>query len=103
MMLSAKYGEPVGYRLQKLIEVTNVAFNAYKHYLYLFGWTLKAYGNESVVDAQDNKGTWRNRRDVIRHAMVAKNPDYERCTDFDDLILFLLPELRDRVGVGRNL
>lgn len=102
MMLSAKYGEPVGYRLQKLIEVTNVAFNAYKHYLYLFGWALKVYGNESIVDAQDNKGTWHKRRDVIRCAMQAKEPEYERLTDFDDLILFLLPELRDRIDGVRN-
>ncbi len=100
MMLSAKHGEPIGYRYQRLIEVTNIAFNSYKHYLYLFGWALKVYGHEASLAVQDSKGTWARRRRIIREAMQAQSPDYERRTDYDSIILFLLPELQAHVSPG---
>lgn len=93
MMLSAKYGVPIGYRYQTLIEVTNVAFNSYKKYLYLFGWALKIYGHETTLEKQDVKGTWLKRRNVIRSAMKKHEAEYERDTAFDALIIFLLTKL----------
>lgn len=94
MMLSAKHGEPFGYRNQKLIDVTNTAFNSYKPYLYLFGWALKIYGHEQQLAAEDTKGTWAARRTIIRQAMETGDPEYQRKTNYDYLVLFLLPELR---------
>jgi hypothetical protein len=93
IMLSAKYGQPIGYRYQKLIEVTNIAFTSYKHYLFIFGWALKVYSHDKIADAQDTKGTWRKRREEIRQAMITNDPKYERHRDYDLLIFFLLPEL----------
>lgn len=96
IMLSAKYGTPIGYRYQTLIEVTNIAFNSYKKYLYLFGWAIKIYEHEAKLEKQDVNSTWAKRRQIIRDAMKAKDLNYERDKSFDSLIMFLLPKLNDR-------
>jgi len=93
IMLSAKLGKPFGYKLHKLIEVTNVAYNYYKNYLYLFGWALRVYGNDDVVNGEDTKNVWKKRCKEIREQMKAHDPAYDRNTDYDQIIFFLLPEL----------
>lgn len=110
IMLSAKYGYPVGYASNTLIQVTNTAFEYYKNYLYLFGKALQAYGRYDLLDIQDTKGTWQKRREMIRKAMRENNeaskngreipfPEYKRDSQFDELILFLLPELEKTLSV----
>lgn len=94
IMLSAKNGVPVGYRQQTLIEVTNVAFNSYKKFLYLFGWALILYGHNATLEKQDAKGTWEKRRRIIREAMVSHDENYRRDISFDSIIYFLLPRLK---------
>lgn len=94
IMLSAKKGVPVGYRQQTLIEVTNVAFNSYKKYLYLFGWALRVYEHEGTLEKQDVKGTWAKRRKIIREAMENFDENYQRDISFDSIIYFLLPKLQ---------
>lgn len=100
IMLSAKHGHPIGYRYQKLIEVTNVAFNSYKNYLMLFGWALKVYGRMELLDSQDTKGTWSRRRTIIRDAMAAEEASYARKMEYDELIFFLLPELPKKLKIA---
>ncbi|MGZ8176278.1 MULTISPECIES: DUF6035 family protein [Methylobacter] len=105
IILSAKYGYPVGYSVNTLIEVTNPAFNHYKSYLYIFGKTLNLYGHAEILKVQDTKGTWKRRTETIYRAMfenkeaeknwqVIPHPEYIRERQFDNLILFLLPELK---------
>lgn len=101
IMLSAKHGKPIGYGNRSLIEITNIAFNHYKPYLYLFGWALKDYGQEELLEVQDKHKTWSDRRELIRDAMKTRDPEYTRQTDFDPLIFFLLPRLRARGNESR--
>jgi hypothetical protein len=95
IMLSAKYGKPIGYNFEKMTQVTNVAFNSYKPYLYFFGKALKTYGHMEL-NGQDVKGTWAKQRKLIRDGMEVEDPSYDRNKEYDDLIEFLLPELKNR-------
>lgn len=94
IMLSAKHGVPIGYGYEKLIEVAHVAFTSYKNYLLQFGWALNAYGRQALLDSQDHSGKWLNRKRLIREAMKIGMSEYQAFNDFDDLISFLLPEVK---------
>ena len=65
-------------------------------------WALQAYGHNTVLDAQDTKGTWRKRRKTIRERMKANDPAYERNADYDSLISFLLPEMKAKLLRAEN-
>ena len=79
-----------------MIQVTNVAFNSYKPYLRLFGKALQKYGDIELA-GQDIKGTWAKQRREIREHMEAKDPIYECNKEYDELIAFLLPELKQQI------
>ena len=105
MMLSAKYGRPIGYGHERLIQVANTAFDYYKPFLLPFGWALQAYEHNAMLDVQDTKGTWRKRRNMIRERIKANDPDYERNPGHDLLIAFLLPKIQSKLlpaGTGEN-
>jgi len=93
ILLSARYGRPVGYRLERLIQVTNVAFNAYKAYLRPFGWTLKAFEHDELLLEQDRKGTWARQREAIRRGLQNRDEVYRPDQQFDRLFAFLIPEI----------
>ncbi|WP_420475251.1 DUF6035 family protein [Noviherbaspirillum sp. ST9] len=97
LMLSAKHGRPIGYGHQRLIQVANTAFDHYKPFLLPFGWALQTYGHNAVLDEQDTKGTWKKRRKMIREQIKAKDPSYERNTNYDALIAFLLPQIKRKL------
>lgn len=102
LMLSAKHGRPIGYGHRRLIQVANTAFDHYKPFLLPFGWALQAYGHNALLDEQDTKGTWRKRRKTIREQIKAKDPAFERDTDYDILISFLLPEIKAKLMRREN-
>jgi hypothetical protein len=102
LMSSAKHGRPIGYGHERLIQVANTAFDHYKSFLLPFGWALQAYEHNTVLDAQDTKGTWQKRRKTIRERMKAKDPAYERNADYDTLISFLLPEMKAKLLRAEN-
>lgn len=95
IMLSARYGRPVGYRHDRLLNVTNTAFEYYKPFLLPFGWTLRDFGWNETLDQQDKKGTWAKRRAEIRAGMRAKNKAYQPDDQFNQLFAFLIPEIRE--------
>ena len=100
LMLSVKYGKPVGYKFKTLLEVTNLAFNSYKKFLRPFGLAIYYYDMDDLLVGQDRKGTWRKRKVTIRQAMVAKDPAYAQTTFFDEAIAFILPKISDKLGVS---
>lgn len=102
IILSARYGRPIGYRLQRLIEVTNVAFNSYKAYLLPFGWTLEAFDQHAVLQDQDRKGTWAKRREQIRYGLQNRDDSYRQDQQFDRLFAFLIPEISDKFARVRE-
>lgn len=98
IILSARYGRPIGYRLQRLIEVTNVVFNAYKAYLLPFGWTLDAFNHSAVLQGQDKKGIWAKRRKQIRHGIESRDEAYRWDQQYDRLFAFLVPQIREKLA-----
>lgn len=98
LMLSAKYGRPVGYGFKTLLEVTNLAFTSYKKFLRPFGLALHYYGADKTLDEQDRKGTWRKRKEIIRNAMRESNPEYNQSVEYNLSIAFLLPRISDKLN-----
>lgn len=98
IILSARYGRPIGYRLPRLLDVTNVAFNSYKTYLMPFGWTLNAFEQNGLLQEQDKKGTWAKRRREIRDAIKNDENAFRRSREFDRLFAFLVPEITSNLA-----
>ena len=103
LMLSAKYGRPFGYRHERLIQVAHTAFDHYKQFLLPFGWALQAYGHQAVLDSQDTKGNWAKRRKEIREGIATKDPKYLLNTEFDLLIGFLVPKIKDKLSEDEDV
>jgi hypothetical protein len=102
IILSARYGRPVGYRLQNLINVTNTAFDYYKAYLLPFGWTLKAFEQDQLLAEQDTKRTWAKRRKVIRESLQCMDEAYRQDLQYNRLFAFLIPEINDKLAEARR-
>lgn len=102
LVLSARYGYPVGYKLPRLLNVANTAFDHYKNYLLAFGWTLKAFDNEEFLAEQDSKQTWLRRKKVIREGLQNKKEIYRQDLRYNHVIAFLIPEIRDQLAQARE-
>ncbi|WP_059405226.1 DUF6035 family protein [Pseudomonas sp. RIT-PI-q] len=102
IVLSAKYGWPVGYRLQRLINVTNTAFESYKAFLLAFGWTLKAFNRDDLLTEQDTKGTWGKRTKIIRDAFHDHDEAYRQDRSYNLFLAFLVPEIKEKLAEGRE-
>lgn len=102
IILSAKYGWPVGYRLQRLISVTNTAFESYKAFLLPFGWTLKAFDRDDLLAEQDTKGTWGKRTKIIRDAFQNHDEAYRQDRSYNLFLAFLVPEIKDKLAARRE-
>lgn len=102
IILSARYGRPVGYRLPRLINVTNTAFDYYKAFLLPFGWTLEAFNQGEILADQDTKRTWAKRRVIIRENLRNQDPAYRQDLRYNRLFAFLVPEIKDRLADARH-
>lgn len=91
IMLSAKYGKPVGYKFKTLLEVANTAYNSYKPYLLPFGHALRAYGYSDLPSQQDKSEKWDEKRASIRIGLQTAAPEYTQRTELNQLIAFLVP------------
>jgi len=102
LMLSARFGRPVGYRQPRLLNVANTAFDHYKPYLLAFGWTLKACGHDQRLSEQDAKQTWLHRKGLIREGLASQDEAYRQDLSYNALIAFLVPEIREKLSLGRE-
>ncbi|HDS1738288.1 DUF6035 family protein [Pseudomonas putida] len=102
IMLSARFGRPVGYNLPRLLNVANTAFDHYKEYLYAFGWTLRICGHEQLLKEQDTKGTWTRRTKIIKTGMENHDEAFRQETFDNRLLAFLVPEIRDKLAQARE-
>lgn len=102
IMLSARYGHPVGYNLPRLLNVANTAFDHYKSYLLAFGWTLRAFGNEQLLAEQDSKQTWQRRKKVIRDGLECMDEAFRQDLSYNHVIAFLIPEIKGKLIQARE-
>lgn len=97
IILSARYGRPIGYRFERLLNVSNQAFDSYKPFLLQFGWTLEIFEQNELLAEQDKKGTWAKRRAIIREGLKTQDEAYRPDMQFNRLFAFLVPELKERL------
>lgn len=102
IVLSARYGEPVGYRWPRLLNVANHAYDHYKAYLLPFGWTLDAFNQHEMLLAQDTNKTWQKRRALIRIALKGHAPAFCQDVQYNAVLAFLVPEIKDRLMENRR-
>lgn len=102
LMLSARFGRPVGYNLPRLLNVANTAFDHYKQYLYPFGWALKLCDTEHLLKEQDTKGTWLRRIEVIKDGMRKHDEAFRQDPSLNRLIAFLVPEITEKLAQARD-
>jgi hypothetical protein len=102
IMLSARFGHPVGYNLPRLLNVANTAFDHYKGYLLAFGWTLRAFANEQLLADQDAKQTWQRRKKLIREGLERMDEAYRQDRSYNHVIAFLIPEIKEKLAHGRE-
>ncbi len=92
IILSAKYGKPVGYKFQKLLQVAYTAYESYKHYILPFGRALAAHGFIDLPGQQDRtKKKWNTKREEIKAGILSGDPEYQQRTEFNQLIAWLVP------------
>lgn len=97
IVLSARYGRPIGYRFERLLNVSNQAFDSYKPFLLQFGWTLEIFEQNELLAEQDKKGSWAKRRSIIRAGLRDRDEAYRPDLQFNRLFAFLVPELKERL------
>jgi hypothetical protein len=97
IVLSARYGRPIGYRFDRLLNVTNTAFEYYKGFLLPFGWTLEVFEQQGALQDQDKKGTWARRRKEIRVGLQERDKAYQPDLQYNRLFAFLVPEIKERL------
>jgi hypothetical protein len=97
-LLSAKEGVPVGFAYKKLVEVAHCLAENHTHLLRHFGWALSAYGTQTLLDAQDQSGRWKEKRRRIRSAMQMHDPAYEPDDAWSDVLQFLFPAIAGKLS-----
>lgn len=94
-LYSAREGSPVGTGFKKLIEVAHRVEGAHKRFFRLFRQALAVYGRVEQIVAEDSTKKWRNKAGVYKPRLAANDPAYRPDPQFNDLVAFLFPELRD--------
>lgn len=92
-LYSAKYGKLVGWGFSTLVELAHHVETKYKGYLWAFRLALNAFNRHEQIKLEDRTGRWRKKVkayiESMRSGVEAYNPDRR----FDDLVVFLFPEI----------
>jgi len=97
-LMSAKLGRPVGSQFQKLVQVAHNLADSHKGVLRAFGWALRVYGTNAIIEQEDVRRRWREKALRIRAAMRSGDAQYEADMTWSAALRFLFPELADRIG-----
>lgn len=90
-MLTAKYGKPIGFRLDKLLQVAQLMLESYPNFYNIFISVCYYYGHYEALIAQDKKGNLRKKQ-IERKAKIE-----EINHNFSEIIEFLCPKLNGRL------
>jgi hypothetical protein len=91
-LYSAKMGKAVGWKYPKLISVAHCVADKYKSILQIFRVALYVYKRAGQIMAEDRTGKWLKKSQEFRKEIHTED-SYKMDTKFDDIILFLFPEL----------
>lgn len=90
---SAKHGRPIGLNRRHFIEVAHYVAQSYPGYLRWFRRALEVYDMGSLIEKQDTKGRWKERRMKYKPLLAARDALYEPVLRDRDLFEWLFPEL----------
>jgi hypothetical protein len=96
-ILSVREGRPVGWDFAKLIQVGHHIAERHGDLLAAFGAAVKVYDRDSLLEAEDAKGSWARRRRTIRERMAAGDVGVSPNTDVLPLLEVLFPEIARHV------
>lgn len=94
-LYSAKYGEVVGWRYKKFIEVAHRIASGHPNFLPIFRRALLAYDRGPQLEAEDRSHRWADRVKKYRAAMKLGEAKYAEDTQHDETLIVLFPELFD--------
>lgn len=92
-LYSAKYGEVIGWRYKKFIEVAHRIATGHSSLLPIFRRALRAYARGPQLEAEDRSGRWAERVKIYRAAMKRGDPKYAEDVQHDETLIVLFPEL----------
>jgi len=97
-LMSAKLGRPVGSQFQKLIQVAHNLADSHKGVLHAFGWALRVYETNTIIEQEDVSHRWCDKVLQIGTAMRSGDPAYEPDPTWGAALRFLFPELADKIS-----
>lgn len=96
-VLSAKVGEPVGWHFKQLVEVAHRIADGYPQHVAAFGFAVKQFEREELLQKQDKSGKWSHRREKLRNALKARQANYLPDLNSIPLLIFLFPEIGTKI------
>tara|TARA_R110002124_G_C8954742_1_gene513593 strand:- start:1555 stop:2967 length:1413 start_codon:yes stop_codon:yes gene_type:complete len=96
-ILSAKSGRPIGWRFQNLIQVGHRIADSYPQHVAAFGFSIKEFEQEILLEMHDKSGKWKIRSAVIRQSLQSRDQDFRPDTDTLPLISFLFPKIATKL------
>jgi len=97
VLLSAKLGRPAGYKYSKLLQVAHQVAESHDELLIPFGFALKAYGTEATIEAEDGKGTWRDRKAGFRDRIAAAPEAHFAGLSHAAALRYFFPEVAEKI------
>lgn len=94
VFLSAKAGEPVGYRYKHLIEIVHMVDNSWKPGLIPLWGAIKQYGHENIVRAQDRTGKLESRFENIKQRWREVSLIYKAPIEHGYTLRWIFPDLK---------
>lgn len=92
-VLSAKFGKPVGWQFDTLIQVAHLLAEAHPENLLAFGYALKHAGRDVLLKDQDTKGKWARRKRNFMPLIRRREPAYIPNLKWLPALSFLFPEV----------
>lgn len=99
VLFSAEAGFPVRLGYQKLVEVGHYLDEQYPQHLLVFGYALKHFERDTLIEEEDASGKWRKRSRKLRQKLSDRVPKYLPDRKLLPILSFLFPEIGERVSL----
>lgn len=90
---SARAGRPIGWSYAKLVQVGHYLFDNAPSALWHFGRALDAYHTRRLIEQEDHTGKWKERCEVIRERMKAREAEVMADHSWDGVFRVFFPDV----------
>ncbi len=94
-LYSAKYGQPIGWRFKKLIEVAHCIHDGHKSVFRAFRNAVFFFNRIDQILSEDVSGKWKKKANYYKRLLKEDNPEYTMDHRFDNLVALLFPEISE--------